>query len=447
MMMRKRLFYWLVSFYIFVVQVVIVAHLWQDSRLYIVAGINFLVLLFFSFLFSLIHRSSDSHRGLDKKKSVVKTRWTSHNSHWLWSHVYYFFQHYLFVIVLVLLPVMMAVDSVLGKSLFSIWWLLGIWGVLFIVLLKALIHKKIFFIKRQFSPRAILFVLSLFFVFVSFAWMKNGGVELRLAFLISVLLSFLLFLLAVKIFRARRMQRLWSFWSVRLYSLALLFTLIVFVLWGYFDLLGKEKYDKEQSWIYSRWTQLENIVKDTWLSSSSSRVKTTFSDVISWDNLSSEFAHSSGQILDLQIEDTVAPMTGWNSSTVVLEPRGTVLRNAENYTDTDPLIYRDVLVYLLEDNNIALDKDSYNISFAHLSKTDVDYLYFKTAYYKKLIWSALKPYAKVKCDNYLVMKWILEWRDVSKYSWDIFQKYYDKAKDSWVLHACERGQYLLKWNL
>jgi hypothetical protein len=39
-----------------------------------------------------------------------------------------------------------------------------------------------------------------------------------------------------------------------------------------------------------------------------------------------------------------------------------------------------------------------------MTKTDPDYVFFKTAFDKKLIGKDTNPQASLRCDNYLVMK-------------------------------------------
>lgn len=192
------------------------------------------------------------------------------------------------------------------------------------------------------------------------------------------------------------------------------------------NILGKENVILDevpsielQSWELSTgvWTVISNSVKKT-LSGDADL------SVMSWDIL-------------IENEDMIDG---------VLFVPGLMLRNAENYTESDALRYDDVLIYLIEFNDISLSVET-NVKFTYMSFDNKDYSYFKTAFQNKLIGKDLKPSALVKCDNYLVMKGILEWWDVDTYVGNIFQQYYKAAKDLDKLNACELGAFLMKWNL
>jgi len=116
------------------------------------------------------------------------------------------------------------------------------------------------------------------------------------------------------------------------------------------------------------------------------------------------------------------------------------------YNDDDALRYEDVLVYLFESMDIKLST-SKGVKFSYVKFGDANYPYFMTAFEEKMIGKTLNPKALVKCDNYLVMKWILEDWGVDKYSWTIFEKYFKAAKEKWVLNGCKMGTKLTKWNL
>ena len=110
-------------------------------------------------------------------------------------------------------------------------------------------------------------------------------------------------------------------------------------------------------------------------------------------------------------------------------------------------MYRDAVVYLLELNATPIATDSYVIKFSKMVQSDEDYLYFKTAFDKKLIGKDTNPDAQIKCDNYIVMKGLLEGWDVSDYDGDIFEQYFGAAEDLGYLNGCVQGNYVYKQNL
>ena len=110
------------------------------------------------------------------------------------------------------------------------------------------------------------------------------------------------------------------------------------------------------------------------------------------------------------------------------------------------MTYGDAIKYLMDVNEIVLSKKT-SISFTNISKTNELYPYFVTAAEYTLIGKTQKVALNIKCDNYLVMKWILLGWNVSAYQGDIFAKYYTAAKDLNELNNCELWNYVIKGNL
>jgi hypothetical protein len=63
-----------------------------------------------------------------------------------------------------------------------------------------------------------------------------------------------------------------------------------------------------------------------------------------------------------------------------------------------------------------------------------------------MIGKSINPNKNLLCETYIVMKWLVEWRDIGSYS-DIKKAYWDYAKDNDKLATCEYGSYVKIWDL
>lgn len=150
-------------------------------------------------------------------------------------------------------------------------------------------------------------------------------------------------------------------------------------------------------------------------------VENSWSDVLSW-NLFATWS---------EVEQTWFAEQSW-------------LDNQENL---DKLAtFREVVKFLLNDsNNYELNYNT-NVVFINVSKSDVDYPYFRTAYDKKMIWTDINPNKNLLCETYLVMKWLAEWRNVWSYS-DIKKAYRDYASKNGLLPKCQKWKYVKIWDI
>lgn len=113
------------------------------------------------------------------------------------------------------------------------------------------------------------------------------------------------------------------------------------------------------------------------------------------------------------------------------------LRNGEFYGDQDPIVYSDALIYLLDAEKVNISKTTEPVKFVFVSSVSADYSYFRAGYVNKLIGKDVNPDAKMKCDNYVVMKGLLQKWDVKQYSGGIFDQYFAYGRDEGALNGCE----------
>ena len=101
----------------------------------------------------------------------------------------------------------------------------------------------------------------------------------------------------------------------------------------------------------------------------------------------------------------------------------------------------DVLKYLFTTYNIPLVTTK-DIKLTNVATTSPEYPYMRTAYAQKLIGSSTSATKFMFCDTYIVMKGILEKRDVSYSKATVMQKYRDYAQTNSKLNGCEKGKVL-----
>lgn len=87
-----------------------------------------------------------------------------------------------------------------------------------------------------------------------------------------------------------------------------------------------------------------------------------------------------------------------------------------------------------------------NVRFSNISVTDERYSLFKTAHERSLLGASINPDAFVRCDVYMVMKWIIAGRSIGNQS-NVFDKYRTAAKTNDEINWCERNGILKVGNL
>lgn len=100
--------------------------------------------------------------------------------------------------------------------------------------------------------------------------------------------------------------------------------------------------------------------------------------------------------------------------------------------------FADVIKFLLRDEKLITKTD---LTFSYIWKSNPDYAYYRTAYEKKMIGKDVQTTKNLMCETYVVMKWLVEWRNVWTYT-DIKQTYWNYARNNWLLPDCQYGKYV-----
>ena len=120
--------------------------------------------------------------------------------------------------------------------------------------------------------------------------------------------------------------------------------------------------------------------------------------------------------------------------------------SAKNSSDENAEVTMiEAIKHLIVANAIPLST-SKSVNFTHVAKTSKDYPYMKTALEKKMIWSTTNPYTVLSCDVYIVMRGLAEGRSVAKGD-DVKWNYRKVATAKNELNGCQQGAKLTVANL
>lgn len=246
------------------------------------------------------------------------------------------------------------------------------------------------------------FVISLLFGF--FVWFWLWDIVLHLQLLITVIGSFILFmvfglLFKFKAFRVRE-AKIYMIW------------LIILLAWS-----AIEMFNIDLSFVDFE-TKIDNVEMawslDTWA-------------IVTW--LENSFVPVDEDIVDESLTWEVNLETSYF---------------ADEDLD-DKATFGDVIKYLIDVDKLELNTKQ-NIKFTYIPYSSVDYPYYRTAYDQKMIGKGLNPIKNPLCETYIVMKGLIEERSVGAYS-DIKLAYWDYAKTNNKLPACEYWTYVRLWDL
>ncbi len=263
-------------------------------------------------------------------------------------------------------------------------------------------------------PHIWLFVISILFGF--FVWFRFGNIALSLQLLVSVLWSFVLFILFGLLFKFT----IAKVRETKVYAVILAWLL----LWSGIVLLN-----------------LSNISFD-FLSIDNYFANTDNIEVNLDENVDSDIDNATWtDILFVSVDGDIT----WSVADLVFADEN---QDDEIVSDVDLDVnatFEDVIKTLMDQNEIIFNTAT-NIKFTYVSSLSEDYAYYRTAYDKKMIGKTINPTKTLLCETYIVMKWLVEGRNVWLYS-DIKKAYWSYAQDNQKLSTCEYGSYIKIWDL
>ena len=126
----------------------------------------------------------------------------------------------------------------------------------------------------------------------------------------------------------------------------------------------------------------------------------------------------------------------WTSTTPTTIPATTTTTTSTNIGNQKIM---DAVIYLLKKYNIPLVTKQ-DISFTYVSFQNPYYNEWRTAYANKLIGKSTNPSKYIFCESYIVMKWLLEKRNVSYTASTVLANFWAEAVKRNELNGCVKGQ-------
>ncbi len=439
----------LLLFFVFAVQPLLYWFLWHSNEGLVMWWVNAVIVL-------LITRKNK----VSSKESIVSK---------LLSVFHMLNKHYFFsisTIVLIISSVLLFAGLVTLPIFYG---LVAFFVVCFLDNLNEMSQWEIYFWKRILFPKDFLFWISIAVGVI--LYIVLGSVALYYKIFVSILVWFTIFVLAVYAMKLVKYFNFWKLWSTKIYLIALIFslgtlgfgvmktmktqyltgsgsTLINFL---FQDLKDNIDLAYQNSQIFFWFANsgasqtgmntvisgnsLSGLVATGLFSSGTSFIETeTWSLVTglvsSWENqlLTGKNLQNSGQSLSWSMN---MDKPSWE--TAVILPKGN-------------LTYEFIIPYLIDQNNIPLSQKK-NIAFDNFGESYKYYNQFKTAYYEKMIGRNVKPGGQMKCETWLVLRGIAEWRNVQYSSKTVFDAYRAEATKRGLVNWCPRDGFVTAKNL
>jgi hypothetical protein len=335
----------------------------------------------------------------------------------------------------------------------SIRWFAWFYFVMLFLSAKKLLDKKIIIWDTVFLPKDFLFWTSLIVVIGVYGTLILQLLAFKLFF--AVCIWFIFFFIGASIVKELWSSNIFKLFFTRFYLV--LMAVFILILWVQsFSSNYKQKLTSDWSTIQSLFTHGFSFtrVQQAWMGD-----VFTWPDILSngtWQVLSTSLS-SSTWTNSIAVEDMYSDtfLTGdvssdvlsssWTIQNVVVTPWN--VEPEEDDRLNVPLFptLMDTLIYLMDHYSVSLSSQK-NMTFTYVTPKNPYYAQFKTAYDMKLIGKDTNPSKRVLCENYMVMKWLIEERSIANSS-DSKLAYWNEAIKKWVLNWCKRNFYIRNINL
>lgn len=121
---------------------------------------------------------------------------------------------------------------------------------------RPLRERKIYFVKKLFLPRQILFLLSVIVLFSVVYWFGLWGFGILLGMSAGLLFSLLFFAMTVLVFHANGVCKIGSLWGFRILFFAFLFSLGAVFFSSYFSLARQHEDESYKPWFAKVWEDI-----------------------------------------------------------------------------------------------------------------------------------------------------------------------------------------------
>lgn len=354
---------------------------------------------------------------------------------YLWKKYEWLNRNFLFI-ALIFLTIIAWVEAIfleyIGYYAIVIVWLLFVHKL---IALPAIRNRQVSFLWESFFTKDIILWYSVAVFFWLFALLPFA--EFAYQLFVSTLGAFIVYIFSLTKSDAIRHYRVNKLFAFKMYLLVLVIGFgrsIYMISANVFNPIAWQSFiGNAQTYVVEQWKWLKSLLatpKEQEIPNDESSIQET--GMVIWTWIQQDPQENDAQDLDTQTDtnDTWSSVGVWSSPFAIDET----------------LSYAQILPYLLQEYNIPLI-DTQNIRFSNVSYANSLYPVRRTAYERKLIWSTTSPTTLIRCDTYMVMKWILAGRDVSDEQWTIFDKYRAIAEKNNTLNGCQRGELLQGGNI
>lgn len=270
-------------------------------------------------------------------------------------------------------------------------------------------------------------VISLLVVAFVFFIFPYTTIAFEVRIFCSIIIGFIIFVFLTLSFKHRISKRFWKLFGTKLYILLILAS-IVWIAYNYYQ-IHQDFNATIQDYLAQNFLGQERIPTNGFVFTGEGTV------------LGTGLGATTG------IEESLSDVfSGTETPTPIQEATWTVIWNSPQ-TDTPTVAASvvgnqkllDAVTYLLKKYSIPLITKK-DISFTYVSMSNEYYNQRRTAYANKLIGKSTNPSKYIICDSYIVMKWILEKRDVPYTSSTVLSKYRAEAIKRNALNGCEKGK-------
>lgn len=276
-----------------------------------------------------------------------------------------------------------------------------------------------------FFPFFISLIVTLFVLFM----FQYHTIATEILLLCSFIVWFVVFILLTLSFKHRITKKFWTLWGTKIYLILLLAGLL-FTAYDYYQ-VHKDFSASIQDYLAQNILWEERIPTDEYIFTGK------------WTVLGTGIWNTT------QPQETSSDVFSGTTEPIIQEETGTVIDTKNNEplpTDTTPIAttkgnqkLMDAVVYLLKRYNIPLITKQ-DMSFTYVTFKNPYYPQWRTAYANKLIGKTTNPSKYIVCDSYIVMKWLLEKRNITYTPSTVLSKFWAEAVSRNELNGCVKGK-------
>jgi len=282
--------------------------------------------------------------------------------------------------------------------------------------------------RRKKSELAFPMIVSLIIAIIIFFIFQSNAAAIEVMLLFAFVLGFIVFLSLTLMFKHRITKSFWALIGTKIYLILLICSLAL-TAYDYYQ-VHKDFNATFQDYIAQNFFWQERIPTDGYVFTGEGTVlgsglwNTTGTQEVSSDIFS-------GMTIDSDIQDETGTVLG--TSTDVTTPTETISTTVGNQK------LMDAVIYLIKKYDIPLVTTN-NVHFTYVTSKNPYYAEWRTAYANKLIWTATNPSKYIICESYIVMKWLLEKRNVPYTSSTVLANFRAEAVKRDALNGCVKGK-------